>query len=102
MAQMRNPFRNIKLVYRRSRTLTKIVVLAAVVLSILALMTLGSAIATHRATAEAHRGQAIALEQENSRLEQYIEELGTIQGIIRIAKEKLGLIEPDNIVIQPE
>ena len=102
MAQMKNPLSSVKLVYRRSRTLTKIVVLAAVVLSIAALMTLGSAIAAHRETAEAYRGQAMELEQENRRLEQYIEELGTIQGIIRIAQEKLGLIEPDSIVIQPE
>lgn len=102
MAQMKHPFRNVKLVYRRSRTLTKIVVLAAVVLSIAALLTLGSAISANRESAEAYRNQAMELEQENSRLEQYIEELGTIQGIIRIAQEKLGLIEPDSIVIQPE
>lgn len=102
MAQMKNPFSSIKLVYRRSRTLTKIVVLAAVVLSIAALLTLGSAISANRESTETYRQQAMELEQENSRLEQYIEELGTIQGIIRIAQEKLGLIEPDSIVIQPE
>jgi len=102
MAQIKNPFSNIKLVYRRSRTLTKIVVLAAVVLSIAALLTLGSAISANRENAEAYRKQAIELEQENSRLEQYIEELGTIQGVVRIALEKLGLMEPDSIVIQPE
>ena len=102
MAQMKNPFSNIKLVYRRSRTLTKIVVLAAVVLSIAALLTLGSAISANQESAEAYRKQAMELEQENSRLEQYIEELGTIQGVVRIALEKLGLMEPDSIVIQPE
>ena len=102
MAQIKNPLGNIKLVYRRSRTLTKIVVLTAVVLSIAALLTLGSAIAKSKQTAEGYRNQAIALEQENDRLKQYIEELGTIQGIIRIAQEKLGLIEPDSVIIQPE
>ena len=98
----KNPLSAIKLVYRRSRPLTKIVVLAAVVLSILALMALRSAILTTREKTEDLRAQAIELEQENSRLEQYIEELGTIRGIIRIAQEKLGLIEPDSIIIQPE
>ena len=98
----KNPLSAIKLVYRRSRPLTKIVVLAAVVLSILALMTLRSAILTTREKTEDLRTQAIELEQKNSRLEQYIEELGTIRGIIRIAQEKLGLIEPDSIIIQPE
>ena len=99
---MKNPLSSIKLVYRRSRPLTKIVVLVAVVLSILALLTLRSAIMTTREETEDLRNQAMALEQENSRLEQYIEELGTIQAIIRIAQEKLGLVEPDSIIIQPE
>lgn len=97
---MKNP--NIKVVFRRSRTLTKLVVLAVVVLSTVTLLTLGAAIIKARSRAEDYRGQAIALEQEKSRLEQYIEELGTIQGILRLAREKLGLIEPDSLVIQPE
>lgn len=99
---MKNPLSSVKLVYRRSRPLTKIVVLAVVVLSILALMTLRSAIMTTREKTEDLRNEAMALEQDNSRLEQYIEELGTIRAIIRIAQEKLGLVEPDSIIIQPE
>lgn len=102
MTGRKNPFSSIKLVFRRSRPLTKIVVLAAVVLSILALMALRGAILTTRENTEDLRSQAIELEQENSRLEQYIKELGTIRGLIRIAQEKLGLIEPDSIIIQPE
>ena len=93
---------NIKLVFRRSRTLTKLVVLAVVVLSTVTLLTLGVAIVKERWRAEDYRGQAIALEQEKSRLEQYIEELGTIEGFLRLAREKLGLVEPDSLVIQPE
>lgn len=102
MAENRNPFTAVKLVYRRSRTLTKIVVLVAVVLSMAALLTLHSAIRTTEHSAEDLRFQAAQLEQENSRLEQYINELGTVQGIIRIAQEKLGLIDPDSVIIQPE
>ena len=102
MTQRKNPFHGIKLVYRRSRTLTKVVVLAAVVLSIVALLTLRSAILTAEQTAESLRNQAMQLEQENSRLEKYINQLGTIEGIIHIAQEKLGLIDPDSVVIQPE
>lgn len=92
----------IKLVFRRSSNLTKLVVLAVVVLSTVTLLALGVAIIKERGRAEDYRGQAIALEQEKSRLEQYIEELGTIQGILRIAREKLGLVDPDSLVIQPE
>ena len=101
MAQNESPTTGVKLVYRRSRTLTKVVVLAAVVLSMAALLTLGLAIWENKNAAEGYRNQAIVLEQENSRLQQYIQELGTVKGIIRIAQEKLGLIEPDSIVFDP-
>jgi len=102
MAQTNNPGTGVKLVYRRSRTLTKVVVLTALVLSMAALLTLGSAIAAARNTTEELRSEAVELEQENSRLQQYIQELGTVQGIIRIAQEKLGLIEPGTVIFKPE
>ncbi len=97
-----NPFRRIKLVFQRSSRLTKIVVAVALVLSITALIALHCAIKDAQSQLEDARGDAIVLEQEKSRLERYIEELGTIPAIIRIAQEKLGLVEPDTIVIQPE
>ena len=102
MAQRNDPDTGVKLVYRRSCTLTKVVVLAAVVLSMAALLTLGLAIRQNKNAVEQLRGQAVVLEQENSRLQQYIQELGTVKGIIRIAQEKLGLIEPDSVVFNPE
>ncbi len=102
MAQINTPAGKVKLVYRKSRTSTKVVVLVAVVLSILVLLTLHIAIGVARANTEQLRQEAIGLEQENSRLQTYIEQLGTIEGIIRIAQEELGLIEPGSIIIQPE
>ena len=97
-----NPFRRIKLVFRRSSRLTKIVVAVALVLSIIALIALHCAIKDAQDQLEDARGDAVVLEQEKSRLERYIEELGTSPAIIRIAQEKLGLVEPDTVVIQPE
>lgn len=96
------PLGTIKFKYRRSSTITKVVVLLTVVLSIAALLMLHYAIATTENAAEELRQEAIGLEQEQSRLELYIRELGTIQGIIRLAQEKLGLIEPGSVIIQPE
>lgn len=102
MNQLIKYLSSIRLVYRRTATLTKIVVASAVVLSMAALLMLhGTLDATNDAT-EALRQQAIALEQENSRLEQYIDQKGTVTEIVRVAQEKLGLVEPDSIVIQPE
>lgn len=99
---MKNPFQNIKVVFRRSRNLTKLVVLAVVILSTVTLLALGSAIVKERSRAENSREEAIALEQDNDRWQRYIEELGTVKGLLRIAREKLGLVDPDSLVIQPE
>ena len=87
---------------RRSSTITKVIVPIAVVLCIAALLMLQMAIVSTQDAAEELRQEAIGLEQEQSRLELYIRELGTVQGIIRLAQEKLGLIEPGSVIIQPE
>ena len=87
---------------RRSSTLTKVIVPIAVILCIAAILMLQMAVVSTRNAAEDLRQEAIGLEQEQSRLELYIRELGTIQGIIRLAQEKLGLIEPGSVIIQPE
>ena len=96
------PLGTIKFKYRRSSKIIKIVVLTTVALSIVVLLMLSVAIDTTREDTEKLRQEAIGLEQEQSRLELYIQELGTIRGIIRLAQEKLGLIEPGSVIIQPE
>ena len=102
MARFKNPLANVRLVYRKSSTLMKIVVITAVALSIAAVLVLRTAIHTTRESTDALRQEAMALEQEQALLEQYDREKGTIKEVIRIAMERLGLIEPDSIVIQPE
>ena len=102
MARRKFSIGGVKVVFQRSSNLTKLVVLIAVALSIVTLMMLATTIVARQELAEEQRQQAIALEQDNSRLEQYIQELGTIKAIIRIAQEKLGLVEADSVVIQPE
>lgn len=67
-----------------------------------ALLMLHGAIDATRNDTEELRQQAIALEQEHNQLEQYEKEKGTIQEVIRIAMERLGLVKPDSVVIQPE
>ena len=102
MAKSKNPLKNVRLIYRRSRPATKIVVLVAVALSLLTLLALHIATGAAKAQTEQLRTEAVGLEQANSRLDLYIEQLGTIEGIIRIAQEELGLIEPGSVIIQPE
>ena len=77
-------------------------ILVAVLLSVMTLATLLLAIHSTRSQVEDLRAEAVQLEHENSRLDLYIRELGTIRGIIRIAQEELGLVEPGTVIIQPE
>lgn len=94
--------RRIKVRFVRSKPLVKVVLAAVLVLSIAALLMLRSNIIGAREEAENLRQQAAELEQENSRLQEYIDQLDTVEGITRIAKEELGLVGPDSIIITPE
>ena len=102
MRKIRTFLSSVRLVYKKTSTLTKLVVSTALVLSMAALLMLHGAIDATRNDTEELRQQAIALEQEKHQLEQYEKEKGTIQEVIRIAMERLGLVEPDSVVIQPE
>ncbi len=102
MAERESVFGKVRLVYKRSSNLTKIFVLAAIVLSMVALLVLGSAIRSARERTEGLRVQASRLEQENDRLSGLISSLGTVAGIQQIAREELGLVDPDSVIITPE
>lgn len=102
MAAEKNPFRRIRLVYRRSPNLVKGVLLAAIVVCTAALLALGIAIGNTKQETEALRRQAAALKQENSELKQDIQELGTIESMKKLATEFLGLFDPDTIIFIPE
>lgn len=86
----------------RGSILGKILVLVALVSSIGCLIWLRGAILEEKKEADTLRAQAAQLEQENSRLETYVQQLGTVQGIIRIAQEELGLVQPDTVIFDPQ
>ncbi len=94
--------RKVRFQYKPSGNLTKLVVLGAIVLSMVALLVLGNAIRAARERTEELRAQASRLEQENSRLNGLIDSLGTLAGIQQIAREELGLVDPDSVIIKPE
>ena len=102
MRNLLKSLRRVKLVYCRSHPMIKVAALCTVVLSILALLGLQGAITGSRANAAALMQQADSLEQANQDLAQYIDELGTVQGIERIAEEELGLVDPDTVIIEPQ
>ena len=98
MANRKNPFSHIRLVYRRSSPLLKCAVLAAVILSTAALLTIHFSINKSQQELEHLQNQAARLEQENQQLDQQTGEIGTVQSIKRIAQEELDLVDPEAII----
>ena len=101
MSNRKNPFSRIRLVYRRSSTLLKCVVLGAIVLATAALLTLHFSIRKNEQTLQQLQSQAARLEQENEDYKQRIEEVGTVHSIKDIAREELGLVEKDSVIFHP-
>ena len=102
MAKIPNPFSRVKIEFRHSRPLTKIVVCSAIVLSMAALITLRLAQDHIQAQTDEMRSQAAYLENENAMLDDRIENLDSVQGVEQIAKEDLGLVYPDTVIVDPE
>ena len=102
MQQKSHSLADVKVVRRKSSTLTRIVIVTAIVLSVAALLTLRFATDAALRRTEALRQQAVILEQEGQRLEEYESQKGSLQEIFRIAQEKLGLIFSDSVILQPE
>ena len=82
-----------QLVRIRSRKLTVIVLVVAIVLSMGALTVLHLSRKQLQNRTDELREQAAHLEKENSNLAQNISEIGTVQGIKRIASQMLDLVE---------
>lgn len=89
-----------QLQYRRTSSLHKVVIAAAVVLSSVTLFSLRLAQWEAEEKLLDLRRQATVLEQENAELRQDIGELGTTDSIRKIAREELGLVDPDTIIFE--
>lgn len=101
MAKLEQIFSRIQLVYRRSQTATKIVVILALVLSIGALITLRLTMNELQADTRAMQAQAADLAAENEELREDIDNLGSVQSVMDIAEEELDLVQPGTVVYQP-
>lgn len=87
---------------RSSSNLLKIVVAALIVFSMAALLALGWMQRGLQERTQAQKDAAAALEQENRDLQDKIDGVDSVEGVQDIAREELGLVDPDTIVIQPE
>ena len=101
MANIIEKLKRIRPVYRRGSIKTKVILLVLLVLGIAGLFVLHNAIDRAEAANAALETQAAQLVEENSELQQGIDNLDTVQGVEQIARDELGLEDPDTVLIQP-
>ena len=77
--------------------LALVLLLTAAALGTLSLVEYGMARQT-----EDLRAQAAQVEYENELLKRYTQELGSVKGVERIAREELGMVSPDTVLIEAQ
>lgn len=102
MERLKKFLSRIRLVYRRSSPLLKCIVAATLVLATVALLVIRGAILQYQSRLDALRKEAAALEAQNQQLEQDLGQQNTVEGILKIAKEKLGLVDPGAVIFDPQ
>ena len=80
----------------------KVALVALIVLSIGALMALRWVHNGIQAQTQLKREQAAAMEGANADLQEKIDNIGSVQSIRQIARDELGLADPDTVLIHPE
>ena len=100
MANNRRP--KVRIRFGRTSPLLKVLLIVMLVVCTVSLLTLRAAIADVEAQTELLRKQAAQLEKENHNLAQNIAQIGTVQGIKRIASQMLDLVEDGANFFIPE
>lgn len=93
--------RHFKLVFKKTNPMTKAAILAATCLSVVALVALYSSIDRVNDQYRELRVHAIALESGKEKLQEQIDDLGSLESALRIAREELGLAFPDSMIYTP-
>lgn len=92
--------RKYRVVFKKTSPLVKAVILIAILLSTIALVTLHATIEQSRSQYEAMREHAGMLEEKNESIMQQIDEMDTLETIIQIAMERLGLVLPGTTIFE--
>ena len=101
MEEREVPKRSVRVIVRPAAKKLKVVLILLVLVSIVALATLIVVRIRVEQETQALLDQAAILEQENQDLLDKTEKLGSSDSIRDIAKEELGLVDPDTVIIDP-
>ena len=100
--EKKNPLKNVKVITRPSPPALKILLIVLILLSMAALGTLRLVHNSMRQEIQALKDEAADFEHANSVLDEKMEDPESVQNIKDIAKEELGLVDPDTILIEPQ
>ena len=101
MANIVNYLKHIRLDFRPSSFRMTRLLMGIILFGCVSLALLHSAIQSTEAENAELTAQAAQLEHENTTLDEKIQILGTVQGVVQIAQDELGLVAPDTVLIQP-
>ena len=102
MEEQKNSKASVQIIWRHSSLLLKILVIVLIVFSMAAMAALGWVQVSIRNQTEQMKAEAAALEERIKELEDRIQNIDSVQTIRDIAKEELGMVTSDTILIQPE
>ena len=102
MAEKSTTPKQVKVEVRPASNILKVILIVLILFSIVALIALRWVHTGIRNQIDELKDEASGLEYANEVLEQKTEDLGSVQSIQDIAKEELGLVDPDTILIDPE
>jgi cell division protein FtsB len=100
MDEIREFFSRIKLVRMRTPNLVKVIVTIVIVLCMVALIGLRICVTDLENRTANLRDEAAALDQANNELEEKIDEIGSVQSVVDIAQEELGLVAPGTVIFE--
>ena len=101
MGNARSSLRNIKLEFRPSSPLLKVAVIVLIVFSMAAILSLFWVRTSIHNRTEEIRAEAAALEHENTVLTEKIGRLDSVESVREIAREELGLVDPNTVILNP-
>lgn len=102
MAERKISLGKVQVIWRHSSLLLKILVIVLIVFSMAALIALNWVRISIQNQTDQMLAEAAALEAKNQQLEERIQNIDSVQTIQDIAKEELGMVTPDTVLIQPE
>jgi len=102
MEEIKEFLSRIRLTYRRTGNMTKIMLIVVLLVCMGTLISLRLSTNALKDRTEDMRQKAGQLEAENAELETKISELGSDKSVVEIAEEELDLVQPGAVVIETE